>query len=81
MIPPFEPEREAPKEAPAAAAAKRGEARTGTTKIRTRWYPVRIALYRLPNLPIPPGVDHAGRSSGTGGKWLRDEDSNLEPSG
>lgn len=58
-VAPFEPEREAPPtvsrngHAGAGARAKAGAVagRAFTTKIRTRWYRVRIGLYQLPNLP------------------------------
>ena len=63
---PFEPEREVPQESPAEAAKMAG-ATVFTTRIRTRWYRVRIALYHLPNVPNPPSVNHAAKSSGFGG--------------
>ena len=62
---PLEPEREASQEPD--EAAKRAGARSFTTKIRTRWYRVRIALYQLPNLANPASVNHSARSSGFGG--------------
>ncbi len=70
---PFEPEREAPQEAPPTAspdsrAGATAAERAFTTKSRPRWYRVRIALYQLPNLPSqalagparPASVNHAG---------------------
>src|SRR5579885_40078 len=41
--------------------------RAFTTRVRTRWYRVRIALYQLPNLPGPGSVNQSGNSSGFGG--------------
>jgi hypothetical protein len=69
---PFEPEREAPQDAPSTAspngrAGATAAARAFTAKIRTRWYRVRIALYQLPNLANPTSVNHSARSSGFGG--------------
>lgn len=61
---PFEPEREAPQEP--AEATKRAGARAFTTKIRTRWYRVRITLYQLPNVPNPLSVNHSAKSSDSG---------------
>jgi hypothetical protein len=68
----FEPEREAPQGAPPTAspngrAGATAAGRAFTAKIRTRWYRVRIALYRLPNLPDLARVNQAGDSSGFGG--------------
>ena len=68
---PFEPEREAPHDAPPTAspngrAGATAAGRAFTAKIRTRWYRVRIALYQLPDLPIPASVNHAAESSGFG---------------
>ncbi len=69
---PFEPEREAPQDAPSTASPNgRGGAtaagRAFTAKIRTRWYRVRIALYQLPNLPNPARANQSGNNSGFGG--------------
>jgi hypothetical protein len=75
---PFEPEREESKE-PLAEAAKVAGATAFTTKIRARWYHVRIALYKLPNLPTAASVNHSGESSGFGvlGSPTRIRTSNL----
>ena len=62
---PFGPEREAHQE-PTAEVAKRSGAKAFTTRIRTRWYRVRIPRYQLPNLPNPPSVNHSGKDSGFG---------------
>ena len=63
---PFEPEREAFQEPPAEAARMAG-ARAFATKIRTRWYRVRIGLYQLPNVPNSLSVNRSGTSSGFDG--------------
>ncbi len=86
-VAPFEPEREAPQQAPTTAsrngrAGVTSEAAAGrafTARIRTRWYRVRIAVYQLPNLPDPARVNHAAESSGFGvfGSPTRIRTSNL----
>jgi len=63
VIWPSEPEREESKE-PLAEAAKVDGAPAFTTRIRTRCYRVRIALYQLPDLPTPARVNHSAQSSG-----------------
>ncbi len=71
---PFEHERETSAAPPtvshngrAGAAAETVAGRAFTTRVRTRWYRVRIALYQLPNLPDPASVNQSGNSSGFGG--------------
>ena len=73
-VAPLEPGREPPKAAaPTAersghggAGAAAGSRRVLKTRIRARWYRVRIGGYQLPGLPDPRSVNHSGKRSGSG---------------